>query len=81
MTLSYTSPQKKELLQLRKKIGANIHEIRRKKKVTLRRLSRLTNLSMNQLDAFELGKHNIGLYDMIKIASVMDVNVLRFMQR
>lgn len=47
--------------------------------MTLEKLSRHTNMSVRQLDYFELGKHDISVFEMAVIARRVDVDALRLM--
>jgi len=56
-------------------LGRNIHHARLKQKMPLRKLSQLTGISELLLDHYELGKNEIRLDDMLKIACTLKVAV------
>lgn len=63
------------LRHLRFTIGQNIHNLRVRKKLSLRKLSRLTNIAEPLLDHYEIGKNEISLDELLKIACVLGANV------
>lgn len=63
------------LRHLRLTIGQNIHHQRIKRKVTLQKLSRLCHLPIHKLDQYEMGKNDISLDDMLKIACVLGLRL------
>lgn len=69
-----------ELHHLQKTIGQNIHNIRCKKKLTLKKFSRLTGISINLLDQYELGKNHIHLNELVRIASALNTKIEFLMQ-
>jgi transcriptional regulator with XRE-family HTH domain len=73
-----TSPHTRKLRQLRRIIGNNIRNQRLKRNMTLAKLSRLTNYSMNRLDMFEMGKDEIELHYLsrLSIALNCDISIL-----
>ncbi len=56
-------------------IGQNIHRRRAQQKLPLRKLARLTGLSELLLDHYELGKNEIGLDELLKIACALEVEL------
>ncbi|PZP85292.1 MAG: hypothetical protein DI582_06270 [Azospirillum brasilense] len=68
------------LRHLRLTIGRNIHQRRREQKLTLRKLAKLTGISESWLDHYELGKNEIALDEMLKIACALCVPVVELMQ-
>jgi transcriptional regulator with XRE-family HTH domain len=56
-------------------IGQNIHRRRVARKLPLRKLTRLTGISELLLDHYEMGKNEIGLDDLLKIACALEVEV------
>jgi hypothetical protein len=68
------------LRHLRFTIGQNIHHYRSKQKLTLRKLAKLTGLSELLLDHYELGKNEIALDEMLKIACALGVPVTELME-
>lgn len=63
------------LRHLRFTIGQNIHQHRAKQKMPLKKLARLSGVSEQLLDHYELGKNEIGLDELLKIACVFDIKV------
>ncbi|MCD6034637.1 MAG: Helix-turn-helix domain [Rickettsiales bacterium] len=63
------------LRHLRFTIGQNIHHHRSKQKLPLQKLAKLTGISGPLLDHYELGKNEIGLDELLKIACVLKVKV------
>jgi transcriptional regulator with XRE-family HTH domain len=68
--MSYTSDL---IRKLRSTIGYNIHRLRADRKLTLSHLSSLTGVPVLLLDHYELGKNEIRLDEMLKIACAMKV--------
>lgn len=68
--MAYTSDL---VRNLRSTIGYNIHRLRAERKLTLSHLSSLTGVSVLLLDHYELGKNEIRLDEMLKIACAMKV--------
>jgi len=64
----------KLLRSLRSTIGSNIHHYRIKQKMPLRKLSRLSGVSENLLDCYELGKYEISLADLLRISCALRVD-------
>ena len=75
-----TNPHTLSLRQLRRTIGKNIHDMRIRKKLTLDKLSRRTNISSQKLDRFEIGKHELCLNHLVTIAAALHVNVSDLIQ-
>ena len=68
------------LRHLRFTIGQNLHARRVKRKWTLKKLSRLTGIPAHKLDQYELGKGEIRLDEVLKLACAFGVemsNILR----
>jgi transcriptional regulator with XRE-family HTH domain len=63
------------LRHLRALIGHNIHRMRVERKLPLQKLSRACGVAEERIDRYELGKNEIGLDDLLKIACVLDVRV------
>jgi transcriptional regulator with XRE-family HTH domain len=61
------------LRHLRLTIGHNIHQLRATRKLPLAKLSRLSNIPPESLDHYELGKSEIRLDEMLRIACALDV--------
>lgn len=68
------------LRHLRLTIGRNIHQRRCEQRLTLRKLSRLTGIAEDLLDHYELGKNEIALDEMLKIACALCVPMTELMQ-
>jgi hypothetical protein len=56
-------------------IGRNIHHHRSKKKIPLHRLAKLTSLSEHLIDHYELGKNEIRLDHLLRIACAINVGL------
>lgn len=63
------------LRHLRFTIGQNIHRRRAQQKLPLRKFARLTGVSEHLLDHYELGKNEIGLDELLKIACALKIEV------
>jgi transcriptional regulator with XRE-family HTH domain len=63
------------LRHLRFAIGQNICFARTKQRMTLRYLSKKSGVPEFLLDQYELGKNQIGLGDLLKIACVLKVRL------
>ena len=61
-------------------IGQNIHHHRRKKKIPLPRLARLTSLSELLIDHYELGKNEVRLDHLLKISCALNVGLESLMK-
>ena len=58
----------RNLKQLRRDIGARIHNVRVQKRVTLKRLSSRTGIPVHRLDYYELGGYDLSLGELERIA-------------
>ncbi len=56
-------------------IGSNIRRLRSERRMTLERLERLSGVRHWRIDQYELGKHEIRLKDMLKLACAFKVEV------
>ena len=56
-------------------IGQNIHRYRAQQKMPLKKLARLSGVSEHLIDHYELGKNEIGLDELLKIACALEVEV------
>ena len=56
-------------------IGQNIHRRRAEQKMPLKKLARLSGVPERLLDHYELGKNEIGLDELLKIACALEVEV------
>lgn len=63
------------LRHLRYTIGQNIHAQRSEQKLPLRKLAKLTGVSEQLLDHYELGKNEIGLDELLKIACALELEI------
>lgn len=63
------------LHHLRFTIGQNIQHHRSRKKMTLGKLARLTGIPEWLLDHYELGKNELRLPQLLRIACILDVEV------
>lgn len=63
------------LRHLRFTIGQNIHRRRAQQKLPLRKLARLTGVPERLLDHYELGKNEIGLDELLKIACALEIEI------
>ena len=70
--MTYTTPL---LRQLRQTIGHTIHHHRARQKLTLKKLARLSGVPEHKLDHYELGKGEIKLDELLKIACVLKLEV------
>jgi len=61
-------------------IGQNIHHHRSKQKIPLRRLAKLISLPEALIDQYELGKDEIRLDHLLKIACALGVGVEVFLR-
>lgn len=58
---------------LRRTIGANIERTRKAQNIPLRTLSRKTGFSAERLDYWEMGRMDISLLAIVRIAKALDV--------
>lgn len=65
----------RQLRNLRFNIGQNIHRKRSELHLTLTKFSELTGVSPKILDHYEMGKREIELGELLKIAHVLHVRV------
>lgn len=59
--------------RLRKRIGENIHAVRRLNKIPLENLARLSYLSADSIDRLEIGKGEINLLHIVKLSLALKV--------
>ena len=62
-----------DVRDLRSKIGRNIMNMRRIRRMRLSVLSKTTGISVGRLDDWEFGKREIDLLNLVRIASALDV--------
>lgn len=65
------------LRHYRSRIGRNLQEARHHKQLTLKRLSMQTGLSERLLEQYELGKNDIQLREMLKLACALNMTMDR----
>lgn len=63
-----------DLRDLRKSIGRNIMNMRRVRRMRLAALSKATGVSMEKLDRWEMGKGEIDLLNLVRIADALKVS-------
>jgi transcriptional regulator with XRE-family HTH domain len=63
------------LRHLRAQIGENIHRARVRKKLRLRKVASASDIPEDLIDRYELGKNEIRLDELLRIACVLDVRV------
>ena len=68
------------LRQTRARIGRRIHQLRQKKKLPLSKLARLTNICPLRIDQLELGKQEIRMDEILKIACAMGAKASWFLE-
>lgn len=56
-------------------IGQNIHKRREQRKITLEKLSALSGVEPWRIDHYELGKSNIPLQDLLRIACALKIDI------
>jgi transcriptional regulator with XRE-family HTH domain len=61
------------------RIGANIARIRKKKKLTLREVSDLTDIEISNLIPIEKGRRNVTVLTLDKIAGALGVEIKDFL--
>lgn len=76
--MNLTTRQLKEVRELRKIIGARIHFLRVQKRETLHHLSHAVGISTDKLDQYELGKNEISIEALVKLAHALDIEVGEF---
>ncbi len=70
--MNYT---RQALRRLRRRIGDAIHLHRSRHRLTLQKLTHLTQLPIDSLDRYELGKGEITLEALFRIACALDVPI------
>jgi len=76
--MNLTKRQLTEVRELRKTIGARIHYLRMQKRETLHHLSHITGISSDKIDQYELGKNEISIEALLKLACGLDLEVGEF---
>lgn len=64
-----------KIRSLRRQIGENIHIIRKQRKIPLKKLSRLSQLNADIIDQLEIGKGELNLMHLIRLAIALKVDV------
>ncbi len=62
-----------------KRIGMNIQKARMQRNFTLKKLSRQTNLKLETIDRYELGRTSIQLEELLKISIALDADLGKLM--
>ena len=70
----------KMLRALRADIGRNIHDSRRKRKLVLSKLARLSGICEDLIDRYELGKNEIRLDELLRISCALNVPFARLLE-
>ena len=63
------------LRHVRFTIGQKIHHFRRENRLTLNRLSILTDIPETLLDHYEVGKSDISIHHLLRIACIFGVEI------
>ncbi len=72
---------RRQLIIERRRIGRNIHEARRGKALTLKKLSKILSVKEDLLDRYEIGKNEIRIEMIARIAKSLDVTLKELMLR
>ncbi|MGH1374912.1 MAG: helix-turn-helix domain-containing protein [Alphaproteobacteria bacterium] len=75
------NPQPQTIQELRQTIGENIHRTRKRRKVTLTKLSKQTNIPYQKLDGYEIGKYELCLVHLLPIANALSVDVKALLRK
>jgi len=67
------------LRHLRFTIGQNIHRRRAEQKMPLKKLAKLSGVPEHLLDHYELGKNEIALEHLLRVACVLDADLKALM--
>jgi len=70
-----TISSKRQLVLERRRIGRNIHNARNNKHLTLKKLSEDIHVGVDLLDRYEIGKNQIRIEMIAKIAKSLDVTL------
>ena len=68
---------RKEVLAIRKTLGNNIRNIRLEKGITLKKLSKLSSISAETLDQYEMGKNQINLIIANSLNADLGISLLK----
>ena len=63
------------LRHLRVVVGRNIHRLRAERQMALRKLAAASGVADALIEKYEIGKDDIQLHELLKIACVLDVRV------
>ncbi|MDE8125359.1 helix-turn-helix domain-containing protein [Erysipelothrix rhusiopathiae] len=77
---SQTAHLDKEQQDFLKKLGKNIIEVRRKKRMSRLKLSELSGLHTQYLLDVEAGRKNLGIYMVAQIARSLDIPLSELLQ-
>ena len=66
---------RRQLILERRRIGRNLHNARKKQNLTLKNLSEKINVRTDLLDRYEIGKNQIGIEMVARIAKSLDVTL------
>lgn len=69
------------LRHTRYSIGQQLAEARRKRKMPLETLAKLTGLSLHRLDGYEMGRGDVQLRELLKIACALEIGIDRLFDR
>lgn len=65
------------LRHIRWTIGQNIHAARLKQQMPLKKLARLSGVPEGKLDQYELGKNEITLEEILKVACAVNISPMK----
>lgn len=60
---------------LRRRIGENIHDARRRRRMPLEKLARLSGMGADVIDRLEIGKGEIDLMHIVRLSAALEVDV------
>jgi transcriptional regulator with XRE-family HTH domain len=69
------------LRHFRRIIGYNIHRLRRKQRMPLPKLANMSGVPIEKIDHYELGKNEIPLDHILRIACALDVEVASLLRK
>lgn len=68
------------LRHLRATIGYNLNRQRQRQRLRMAKLARLSGVSAERIDLFELGKSAITLDELFKLACALDISVMDLLE-
>jgi transcriptional regulator with XRE-family HTH domain len=68
------------LCHLRAAIGHNIHRVRVQRKLLLGKLASASGVSADRIDRYEMGKNEIQLDELLRIACALDVQIAALLE-